>query len=140
MQHYSGLYIDTYSVTQEYDLDDLYKLGHDTAERIGLKIKQAGRPASFTPQLALVLFTEPVLADNSCRPDPGDPMRPPKMLTRKLQDLCTGINDGLCLWEGNPVPLVGCSVASIPDIETCKLHTQAFTIMILVSKRINYET
>lgn len=136
MQYYKGLYIDVYSIVQEYDRADFYNAGRDTAKYLAQKINQSGRDNSFVPQIAIVLFTDPADGPDSPLHNRINGTVSPGIVTQQLKALCLGINDGFGLGKSQRrFPLIGGSVASLPDIETRKLYSQAFSITLLVSRQ-----
>jgi|GEM_PF-6892156 len=127
MQSYRGQYLQVFTETRDYG-GDLFTLGQETASGILGEIRNSPRPRDpFLPRLAVVFFTQP----NSNTDDTaGGPPEP-------LSQLCAGINAGL----GNvgdrveEVPLIGCSVASIPDVEKQELHRHGFSLTLLVARQ-----
>jgi len=126
MQEYRGQYLQVFSALRAYE-DDFFLLGRETSTQLVKEIHKT--PVSrdpFLPRLAIVLFTQ---TDG----DPGeiaDEPPPP------LKQLCVGLNEGLGHWgereEG--MPLIGCSVASIPDPKNHRLVKKGFSLTLLVTR------
>lgn len=125
IQVYAGQYLQVLSVIEEYE-GDLHTAGRDAASRLVGAIRNG--PAAgdrFLARFAVVLFTQ-AEAGGGAEVETSEP----------LQRLCAGISEGLGNRqdEDYAVPLIGCSVASVPDLKKHAVLARGFSLALLAAR------
>src|ERR1051325_4816816 len=129
MQSFVGRFLQVHTVTMCYG-GDLRRQGREAVEAILNEFRDvAAARDALLPRLAIVLFTQP---DS----DPDGT----KQVSESLERLRVGIEEGLgnAGVEFPAVPTIGCSVASITDIETRQVYKRAFSVTVLAARQRDF--
>src|ERR1051325_6375578 len=121
MQSFVGRFLQVHTVTMCYG-GDLRRQGREAVEAI------------------LNEFRDVAAARDALVPRPDSDADATKQVSKSLERLRVGIEEGLgnAGVEFPAVPTIGCSVASITDIETRQVYKRAFSVTVLAARQRDF--